>query len=671
MPIYFTAMTDNHTHPDESSHRARAATTERLLVCVGPSPTTIKLLHRAKQMAAAFGCEWLAVAVSSGGESNGINQRRQRIAQHLQLAERLGGESHTLFGLNVADTVVAYARSRNVTRIVVGKTAQPWWRQILFATVVDELLERSGDIDIYVIRGQGEADDNVEPPTWRRPGKLWKQYLATAFIVALCGLIGRLSQMLGLAEANIVMLFLLGVVLVATRYGRGPAIAAAVANVLVFDFFFVPPHFSFTVNDAQYVLTFGVLLGIGLLVSTLTARIHEQLEATQKQEHRTAALYRLTQQLSEVYGTEFLIRTASQRLREMFPGEVVVFTREPNSSLLLRFGEDTSVAHQSINAQAANWVAAHNQIAGAGTDTLPDATALFVPLIGTRQTIGAVGIKPDDPQRLHDPDQRRLLETCASLIALAIERDLSLLEVQETQLSVQTEQMRNSLLSSVSHDLRTPLTGIAGAASLLAEQREHLPVEQQHELAVSILDEADRLNRLVGNLLDLTRLEAGVIQLQRELQPIDDVIGVVLRRLERQLLDHPVRTHVPIDLPPVPIDEILIQQVLINLLDNAAKFTPAGAPIELSVTATESELVVEVADHGPGIPLGQEQRLFEKFVQADQHKRNGSGLGLAICKGMVELHGGRIEAVNRTDADRGAVFRFTLPFVALPAVSKP
>ena len=604
-------MTDNHSHSDDSSRlpcdagsHARQSVgesakdprsgergygnAERLLVCVGPSPTTIKLLHRARQMAAAFGCEWLAVAVSSGGESHASDQRRQHIGQHLQLAERLGAEARTLIGLNVADTVLAYARSRNVTRIVVGKTAQPWWRQILFATVVDELLQRSGEIDISVIRGQGEADDNVEPPSWHRSGKLWKQSLATAGIVALCGLLGRLSQLLGLAEANIVMLFLLGVVLVATRYGRGPAIVAAVVNVLVFDFFFVPPHFSFTVHDAQYVLTFGVMVGIGLLVSTLTARIHEQLTATQRQEHRTAALYRLTQQLSEVSGTEFLIRTASQRLGEMFPGEVVLFARELSGSLLLRFGEGTTVADQPINTQAANWVAAHNQIAGAGTDTLPHATALFVPLIGTRQTIGAVGIRPDDPQRLLDPDQRRLLETCASLIALAIERDLSLLEVQESQLSVQTEQMRSSLLSSVSHDLRTPLTGIAGAASLLAEQRQQLPAEQQHELAVSILDEADRLNRLVGNLLDLTRLQAGVIQLQRELQPIDDVIGVVLRRMERQLRDHPVQTKVPNDLPPVPIDEILIQQVLINLLDNAAKFAPAGSPIELSVTATVS-----------------------------------------------------------------------------------
>lgn len=699
VPIYSTAMNDDHSQPNESSHLPRAGCSpspcgsedatnssdhpghkglgygnaERLLVCVGPSPTTIKLLHRAKQMAAAFGSEWLAVAISSGGESHTSNQRRQRTAQHLQLAERLGAEARTLIGLNVADTVLAYARSRNVTRIVVGKTAQPWWRQILFATVVDELLQNSREIDIYVIRGQGEADDNVESPSWHRPGKLWKQFLATAGIVALCGTLGRLSQLLGLAEANIVMLFLLGVVLVATRYGRGPAIVAAVVNVLVFDFFFVPPHFSFTVHDAQHVLTFGVMLGIGLLVSTLTARIREQLAATQKQEHRTAALYRLTQQLSEVSGTEFLIRTASQRLHEMFPGEVVLFAREPNGSLLLRFGEGTSVAGQSIDIQAAHWVATHNQPAGAGTDRLPNATALFVPLIGTRQTIGAVGIKPDDPQRLLDPDQHRLLETCASLIALAIERDLSLLEVQESQLSVQTEQMRNSLLSSVSHDLRTPLAGIAGAASLLAEQREHLPAEQQHELAVSILDEADRLNRLVGNLLDLTRLQAGAIPLQRELQPIDDVIGVVLRRMERQLRDHPVQTNVPVDLPPVPIDEILVQQMLINLLDNATKFAPVGTPIELSVTATESALIVTVADHGPGIPPGQEQRLFEKFAQADQHKRSGSGLGLAICKGVVELHGGRIEGANRTDADRGAVLRFTLPLgsIGMPMATQP
>lgn len=638
---------------------ARSKANERLLVCVGPSPTTVKLLQCGQEMAKAFGCEWLAVAVSSGGETAATDARQQRVEQNLQQAQRLGAETHTLIGLNVADTVLDYARSRQVTKIIVGKTAQPWWRQVLFSTVVDELLERSGSIDVYVIRGEGESDRNTQPLAWRRADGLWKQYAATVLVVAVCGLIGWISHKLGLAEANIVMIFLLGVVFVATRFSRGPAIAAAIANVLVFDFFFVPPQLSFTVHDAQYLLTFAVMLGIGLLISTLTARVHEQLAATQQQERRTDALYRLTQQLSEVYGTEFLIRTAGQRLRDMFPGEIAIFIRSPDGAVAVRFGEGTEIASQPNNVAAATWVATHNQSAGAGTERLTSATALFVPLMGAQRTIGSIGVMPSEPHRLHDPEQRRLLETCASLIALAIERDLSMLEAQEAQLSARTEQLRSTLLSAVSHDLRTPLATITGAASLLTEQGQQLATHKRHELADSIVDEADRLNCLVANLLDLTRLEAGVIQPQRELQPIDEVIGVALRRLERQLREHPVQTRLPDDLPPVPIDEILIQQVLINLLDNARKFAPAGTVIELSAHATSSELFVEIADRGPGITIGEEQRLFDKFYQANRHTRSGTGLGLAICKGVVELHGGHITAANRPDG--GAMFRFTLP----------
>lgn len=419
-------------HDVEAARQEKAATApwatdERLLVCVGPSPTTAKLIRSARRMAAAFACEWLAVVVETRSGRQPTAALRQQIAQHLRLAERLGAETHTLVGDNVATTILDYAHSRNVTKIVIGKTSQPWWKRHLIGTVVDELLEKSGDIDLYVIRGEGE--NSAPQAAAPRPQAIaWEDYLGTAAIVALCGFLGWLSHGWQLAEANTVMIFLLGVALVATRYGRGPAIVCAVANVAVFDFFFVEPYFSFTVNDVQYLVTFGVMLAIGLLISTLTARSREQLRGSLEQERRTAALYRLTKQLSEVAGTEFLVRSAGQQLRALFNGEVVVFLREANGPVELRFGENTSVAKQSINALVAQWVADHDQVAGAGTDTLPNATALFAPLIGSRRTVGVVGVMPGEAQRFLDPEQRRLLETCASLIALAIERDQSVLE---------------------------------------------------------------------------------------------------------------------------------------------------------------------------------------------------------------------------------------------------
>jgi two-component system sensor histidine kinase KdpD len=457
----------------EAARREKAAippwaTSERLVVCVGPSPTSAKLIRTAKRMATAFGADWLAVAVDPHGAAAATAVARQRVAQHLRLAERLGAETHTLIGDDVAQTILDFARSRNVTKIIIGKTSQPRWKRFLFGTVVDALVDRSGDIDVYILRGEPEESSPPRVPE-RRAAFPWGNYLRTAGVVALCGLVGWLSHTWQLTEANIVMVFLLGVAYVAARYGRGPAIAAAVASVLVFDFFFVPPYLTFTVNDAQYVLTFAVLLIIGLIISTLTARIRDQLRAAQQIERRTAALFRLTKQLSEVAGLEFLIGIAGQQLREIFDGEVVIFVRDVTNALELRYGHETTIARREVNAMVARWVADHDQVAGAGTDTLPNATALFVPLVGSQRTVGAVGVRPNDPERFFDPDQRRLLETCASLIALSLERDQSVLEAHEAQLRVQAEQLRNSLLSSVSHDLRTPLAAIAGASSSLLE----------------------------------------------------------------------------------------------------------------------------------------------------------------------------------------------------------
>ena len=339
------------------------------------------------------------------------------------------------------------------------------------------------------------------------------------------------------------MIFLSGVALVAARYGRGPSIASAIASVLVFDFFFVPPYFTFAVSDVEYVITFVVMLGIGLLISELTSRLQAQLHASQQQEHRTAQLYRMTRQLTELAGSEFLVRTAGRQLAEIFDGEVVIFLREPNGSLALRYGENTSVAQQQVNAVVAQWVTSNNKMAGAGTDTLPNATALFAPMIGSQRTVGALGVRPTDESRLRDPDQQRLLETCASLIALSIERDESVLEAHEAQLQVEAEQLRNSLLNSVSHDLRTPLATIAGAASSLLERS----TGHDKELLQAVVDESRRLARLVDNLLRMAGLDAGAVTLNRQWHVLEEIVGVALSAVKRELCrpsspcEHPCR----------------------------------------------------------------------------------------------------------------------------------
>lgn len=435
----------------ETARRERAAaspwaTNERLLVCVGPSPTTARLIRTAKRMAAAFGAEWLAVSVQTRGEGQGAATVHQGVSDNLRLAERLGAETRTLVGQVVPQTILEYARSRNVTKIIVGKTAQRWYRRWLTGNVVDYLLEHSGDIDVYVIKGEGEVKAPRNRSISARRSKVdWSRYLATAGVVALCSAAGWLCHTWRFAEVNVAMVFLMGVVYVAVRFGRGPAIATAGLNVLVFDFYFIPPHFSFAVSDVQYLLTFAVMLGIGLLISTLTARVQEQLSASQQQERRTAALFRLTKQLSELAGQEFLIQAAGQQFTELFAAEVVLYLREPNGRLALHFGERTGVAQQPINGLVAQWVADHGRVAGAGTDTLPNATAFFVPLIGSQRIVGVLGVKSDDPQRLLDPEQRRLLDTCESLVALAIERDQSTLDAADARGRVRPEQVHNSL----------------------------------------------------------------------------------------------------------------------------------------------------------------------------------------------------------------------------------
>jgi two-component system sensor histidine kinase KdpD len=638
------------------------ATNERLLVCVGPSPTASKLIRTAKRMAVAFGAEWLAVAVETSGAGRRLAARRQKIAQHLRLAEQLGAETHTLVGASVASAILDCARVRNVTKIIVGKTALPWWRRMLFGSVVDKLLESSGAIDVYVIRGESETPARAEAPP-PPPPIAWRSYLATAIIVAGCCVAGWVTKAFAFDEANIVMIFLLGVVFAAARYGRGPALAASIIGVLAFDYFFVPPVFAFAVTDAQYFLTFAIMLAVGLLISALTARLKEQLRASQEQELRTGALYRVTKQLSEITGVEFLIRAAGQQIGQIFSGEVVLYLREAHGSVALRYGEDTSIAKQPVNALVAQWVAEHDQQAGAGTDTLPNATALFVPLIGSQRTVGAIGIKPIDRERFLDPDQRRLLETCASLIALAIERDQSVLEAHTAQLRVQAEQLRSSLLSSVSHDLRTPLAAIAGASSILLNGAPAPDTQTRRVLLQTIVDESQRLSRLVDNLLDMTRLESGTVTLNRQWHVLEEIIGSARGRLRHELVDYTVQVRIPADLPLLLMDGVLMEQVFINLLENAARYTPAGTRIDITAQRDGTQALIRVADNGPGLPAGTETRVFDKFFRGlttpTADGRRGAGLGLAICKAIIQAHGGQISARNLPSG--GVEFLIALP----------
>jgi two-component system sensor histidine kinase KdpD len=644
----------------ERAAKAPWLTGERLLVCVGPSPTSSRILRGAKRLASSLGADWLAVAVATGGQTAGSARGWEQTAQNLRLAEKLGAETHTLIGSNVADALVDFARERNVSKLVLGKTAQPWLKRRFLGTLVDQLLKKAGDIDVYVVSGDGE-----QPTPRTTAGAIASvprgSFVIAAAIVAACALVGWGAHALGLSDTNIVMIFLAGVAFVATRWGRGPAIAAAVASVLVFDFCFVPPHFTFAVSDGEYVITFAVMLGIGLVISGLAARQRSQLHASQLQERRTAHLFRMTRQLSELSGTEFLIRTAGRQLAEIFSGEVVIFMRAADGAWELRFGEETSINREPINRNAAVWVAENGKVAGAGTDTLPNAAALFVPMIGSRQTVGAIGVRPQDSTRFLDPEQQRLLETCASLIALSLDRDESVLKAHQSQLDVETEKLRSSLLSAVSHDIRTPLAGIAGASSTLARAHDSLDDHTRITLLRTINEEAERLSRLVDNLLQMTRLSSGKVAINLQWHPVEEVIGSTLTRMERQLGERTITTHIDADVAMVRVDAVLIEQLLVNLVDNAAKYSASEGVIEVSARRREGGVELEVADRGRGFADGDERRVFDLFYRGSgvNPDRGGAGIGLAICRAIAEAHGGKIEAHNRPGG--GAVIRASLP----------
>jgi two-component system, OmpR family, sensor histidine kinase KdpD len=645
--------------------RAAAApwlTSERLLVCVGPSPTNARIVRATKRLARSLGAEWLAVAVETGEEGRRSAVVKEHTARNLRLAEQLGAETQTLVGRKVADVLLEFAHSRNVTKIVAGKTAQPRWKQWFTSTIVDQLLAKSGDIDIYIVSGEGETPSAIRYPAGAVTVR-WREYLLAAAVVAVCGLIALAAHAAGLADTNLVMIFLAGVAFVSARLGRGPSIASTIASVLAFDFFIVPPRFTFAVSDTEYLLTFAVMLGIGLLISELTSRLQAQLSASQKQERRTAQLFRMTKQLSELTGSDFLLRTAGRQLEEIFDGDVVLFLRESATELSVRYGERTAIVQEPINTIVAQWVAMNGKTAGAGTDTLPNATALIVPLAGSQQVVGALGVAPKDKERFIDLEQVRLLETCGSLIALSIERDQSMLQAHEAQLQIEAEQLRNSLLNSVSHDLRTPLATIAGTSSGLLERVS----PDDREALQTIVDESQRLTRLVENLLDMARLDSGSVVLNRQWHVLEEIVGVALNDVKRELKDYRIRVNIPADFPLLNIDGFLMEQALVNLLENATRYTPAGSAIEIAAFANDKRAEIRITDNGPGLPAGSEQKVFDKFFRGSTvapDGRRGVGLGLAICQAIIEAHGGKITASNRSEG--GAVFSIELPCTETP-----
>lgn len=630
---------------------------ETIMVCVNMKPRGPRLIRAARQMAAGLHAKWLAVYVQTPRHLQLPQTERDQVINTLRLAEQLGAETVNLSGVNVAQEIVNYARSRNVTKIIAGKPVRSRWKEWVFGSVVADLVRNSGEIDIYVITGETGEGRPLAAQALQRTSN-WSGYGFAALGVMLSTAVSWLMFPY-FDVANLIMVYLIGVVVMATRYGRGPSILASILSVAAFDFFFVPPYLTFAVSDVQYLLTFAVMLIVALMISGLAVRIRQQAEMARHREKRTAVLYAMSRDLATQRGMATLASVAAKHLREVFESQVAVFLSDSTGHLVLQRGEQLFFEFDPKEAGVAQWVFEHNERAGLGSDTLPGASTLYLPLVGSGGPIGVVALHPAQASRLLDPDQLHLLESLVNQIALAIERARLADEAYQAHVQTETERMRNAILSSVSHDLRTPLATITGAASSLLEGQERLDATAREDLERAIYEEANRLDRLVKNLLDMMRLEAGAVRLQREWHPLDEVVGAALARLEGRLRGHAVKTVFPPDLPLLLVDGVLIEQVLINLLENAAKYAPVGSTIDLAASTTENTVLVEISDRGPGLPPGEEQQIFDKFYRAGPAREGGVGLGLTICRGIIEAHGGRIWAENRTGG--GAVFRFTLP----------
>ena len=629
---------------------------ERLLVCISPGTLGERLIRTGRRLADELKAEWTVLYVETPDQAGLSQEQRDQVAGTLRLAEELGAKTVSKPGQDIAETVMDYAHRHNVTKVIAGKPIHSRWIEFLRGSVVDHLIRLSGTIDVYVISSEAEPTTRNVVRSWR-PHHPWSRYLWGLILVLVATGLGSLIAR-GISPTNLVVIYLLSVVLAAFYLGRGPAILTSILSILAFDYFFVPPSFTLAISDTEYLLTFFGLLSVGLVVSQLAAMVRKQADAAQRREVQTVALYDLGRDLTVAAGLESLTQTVITHVGETFGREVVIFL--PVGSILKTFASSPGLAVSEDDLAVATWAFEHGQTAGRGTDTLPEASIRYQPLKTMRGVVGVLGVKPPSPERFLTRDQLRTLDAFANQIALAIERASLVEQTRQTEMLEITEKLQTALLNSISHDLRTPLVSITGALSSLSNDQVTLDESDRRSLIETASEEADRLNRLVGNLLDMTRLESGAMRLKPDAADLQDLIGSSLEEVSSRLGDRTVTVDVPDDLPLVQMDFVLIERVLVNVIDNALKYSPPETRIEIKATMAGAFVEIMVADQGVGIPQEDLTRIFDKFYRVQRPNNvSGTGLGLAICKGIVDAHGGFISAENRPGG--GTIITIALP----------
>lgn len=709
---------------------------DRLLVCVGTGPEAGRLVRVAARLAHSLKSDWLAVYVETPQLQRLSSAARDGIFKTLKLAENLGAETATLSGTNIANVVLNYARSRNVSKLVVGKSTRSTLARLIVPGVIDHLSAQATDIDIHVVsREKTQAENSVQvadkharqnslhshySPQLQQESK-WHGYYWAAAVCAATSLLAAL--ILPYFElANVVMVFLLGVILISSKFGKGPGIFSSLISVASFDFFFVKPRFSFSIADTEYLLTFAVMFVVALVISNLTSNLRYQAVVAMRREKRSRALYDLGKSLASALTAEHIIEISTHHLTGIFQSKVAILLPDKQEKIAQPVLSNQTALLDSgmtVDQGIAQWVYDNQQQAGYGTNTLPSSPILYIPLQAPMRTRGVLAIVPNNDENdfkkdnshptgsatllttkskrlIFLPEQRQLLDTFASQIAIAIERVHYVDIAQNALVSMESERLRNSVLSAISHDLNTPLTTIVATAGLLKQQL-NMPLannltkhkkqeDERNEYVDMLFEQSLRMKNLVVNLLDMARLQSGKVKLNKQWQTLEEVVGTALRSMKQPLAKH----HIVVDLtntatgdlPLIQFDAVLIDRVLCNLLDNAAKYSPEGSKIIISARVNHQDVWVSVADEGQGLPENLEEQMFEKFTRGEKESaKAGVGLGLSICKAIVEAHGGKISAHNRLSVDAnhkpnqtaktivsGAIFTFSLPLGTPPSL---
>jgi two-component system sensor histidine kinase KdpD len=634
---------------------------EHLLVCVSPSQAAARVIRNARRLAYQLGAEWFAIHVETP-DTRLSSTQQERLTNSLQMAKRMGAKVSTIQANSVVNGVGEFAAKNNITKIVIGKPQKKWWRRLFSQPLANQLIRRSEHFDVYVVGSRGE-------PAQPEPRKIasqeahtnWLRYLYGLGLVILATLVGQLLHDV-FSTTTIAMLYLLCVVITAYLWGLGPSILVSVIGVLAFDIFHVPPYLTFRVADTQYIFTFIALLIVGIVISLLASRVRRQTETARRRERETSALYALGRDLAISSDLESYIHAIVTRAKETLGHDTIVYLPDPqNRESLKPYGDTPNITIDENESAAATWAFQHQKIVGYGTDTLPSVKARYLPLVTSRSTIGVLAVSMADITEL-SIEQERLLEAYADLAAVAIESIQLTNEIQNAQISRKTEKLQTALFNSISHDLRTPMVSIIGVLSSLQQEGMHLDDIAKLNLIQVARDEAERLNDLITNLLDVSRVESGAIKLFLQPSDVQELIGAALAQLGNRASSHQVNLEISADLPIISVDFGLILQTLVNVLDNAIKYSPVNSTIDIKGKQVDKQIQIEIADRGIGIPPQDLTRIFDKFYRVQRPENvTGTGLGLFISKGIIEAHGGHITAANRPGG--GTIFKINLPIV--------